>query len=80
MQIIKSESNEPVNVPYQMNQTEQIAVASTATHHQDKSKKAFAPASELVNRINIDFRKLQSFKGKCLSHHHLQHSIILRVE
>lgn len=46
-----------------MNQTEQIAVTTTMAQTRDRQEKSFAPASELVNRINIDFKKLQSFKG-----------------
>jgi len=45
-----------------MNQTEQLA--TQAAHPADQTKLAFAPASALQNRINIDFKKLQSFKGK----------------
>lgn len=60
--IIKSEANEPINVPYQMNQTEQIATSKPGIESQDQSKKAFAPASALVSKIAIDFKKLQAFK------------------
>jgi hypothetical protein len=47
-----------------MNQTEQLA--TQAAHPADQTKASFAPASALTNRINIDFKKLQSFKGKPL--------------
>jgi len=69
--IIKSDSSEPVNVPYQMNQTEQIAVTTTMAQTRDRQEKSFAPASELVNRINIDFKKLQSFKDVDCSKWHI---------
>jgi len=46
-----------------MNQTEQIATSKPGIESQDQSKKAFAPASALVSKIAIDFKKLQAFKG-----------------
>lgn len=47
-----------------MNQTEQIASQSVKRQSADVSKQSFAPASALAGRINIDFKKLQTFKGK----------------
>ena len=47
-----------------MNQTEQIAQSALETQHRDLSQASFAPASALANRIKIDFKKLQPFKGK----------------
>ena len=53
-----------MNEPYLMNQTEQIAVSQTTSQIIDKGLKAFAPASAFVNKITIDFKKLQAFKSK----------------
>ena len=51
-------------MPYQMNQTEQIASTQVQQHSSDVAKASFAPASQLASRINIDFKKLQNFKGR----------------
>ena len=53
-----------------MNQTEQIVAQSQQTRQPgDLSKGSFAPASALVGRVQIDFKKLQSFKGKSAARH-----------
>ena len=67
-QIIKSDTVQAVNVPYQMNQTEQIATSQVARQPNDVTKAAFIPTTSAaqLSLKNIDFKKLQAFKGRQL--------------